>query len=252
MNSENLQIWHKDHYQNQNQMYPFDDSNHLYDLASTIASPSLSCLFDELSMHTTPSTVFGTPQSVDSSPHQQMSSDYGTPWTLPLFPGSGDWSVPSEMLISPLPATGLSKQASSGFEKSRSTDPHWMSPEINSKETLTSYLMHDLPDIMGIPGHLFKDKTTCSSSTTIDDSSATQKCPARRFKCPDCCVSYSRRQDRNRHVLSKHKKANLFYCNQPGCSKGFRRSDVCKKHFRTVHRIPSDFHKQTSFCHPSL
>lgn len=70
---------------------------------------------------------------------------------------------------------------------------------------LENFLMHDLYEIMGI----------------------------QRYYCPECGESYSRPQDRRRHLNSKHTKRVTFACTFPGCDRRYTRPDVQLKHSRS-------------------
>ncbi|SAL97061.1 hypothetical protein [Absidia glauca] len=57
----------------------------------------------------------------------------------------------------------------------------------------------------------------------------------KRYFCPNCGRSFSRRQDLNRHWSSTHTNKLKYPCSFPGCAKRFARSDVMKRHLRNVH-----------------
>jgi uncharacterized Zn-finger protein len=52
----------------------------------------------------------------------------------------------------------------------------------------------------------------------------------KRSLCPVCGESFSRKQDLERHRLTKHTNELNYPC--PGCTKRFARSDVMKRHSR--------------------
>ncbi|SAL97037.1 hypothetical protein [Absidia glauca] len=213
--------------------------------------PAMTPSWSSVASTSSPVSFLATPQSMDSGswplavPSQDIFFSPNPPsLEQRVFSESGKGpDGEALLLIPPIPiASGFPKIVMSGFESGLSVSaasqeddnglPKSMMDffstvsataiESSSGHALMEFMMHDLYDIM--------DMSLLSGCLT----GMAHKSP---YPCPYCGTRFSRHQDRERHVNSKHTKSKLYHCIESDCPKYFCRSDLLRRHLRSVHRI---------------
>jgi hypothetical protein len=65
-------------------------------------------------------------------------------------------------------------------------------------------------------------------------SAASPVCSVRRYTCPRCIKTFSRRSDRDRHALSHDPNAPRYTCPAHHCARVFPRKDKLADHRRRL------------------